>query len=325
MGVIIGILLLFGNVFALPTTGGNYYINNITNEGSAEKTIPSLFILEAWVDDDFNSSTQGWQKTHFNKIQDGINAVAPDGTVFVYNGIYNETIKIDKRIDLIGQDKENTIINNDGSHYEHITLNEDSIKIENFTFENVLTGYQYGIKINSNNNIIINNKIESYNIGAYLYGNTNLITKNEVYQNGNGVWSTTSSNNITRNILSYNDNGTIIASPTFFIENTVSHNNNFGLLVWENYAEDSNIYHNNFINNKNHVLEYDNFISYNINYDDGYPSGGNYWDDYNGSDFFKGPNQDINGSDGIGDTPYLIPSFFGFNNNKDNYPLMNPY
>jgi hypothetical protein len=50
-----------------------------------------------------------------------------------------------------------------------------------------------------------------------------------------------------------------------------------------------------------------------LGWDDGYPSGGNYWSDYNGTD--------ANG-DGIGDTPYV----FGYNNSyTDNYPLMKPF
>ena len=44
--------------------------------------------------------------------------------------------------------------------------------------------------------------------------------------------------------------------------------------------------------------------------DNGYPSGGNYWNDYNGTD---------NNGDGIGETPYIINE-----DNQDNYPLMNP-
>ena len=57
-----------------------------------------------------------------------------------------------------------------------------------------------------------------------------------------------------------------------------------------------------------------------ISWDDGYPSGGNYWSDYNGTDFYSGTNQNVTGSDGIGDTSYIIDV-----NNVDRYPLMSPW
>ena len=52
-------------------------------------------------------------------------------------------------------------------------------------------------------------------------------------------------------------------------------------------------------------------------WDDDYPSGGNYWSDYTGVDEYSGPYQNETGSDGIGDTPYVIDE-----NNQDNYPFM---
>jgi hypothetical protein len=55
-------------------------------------------------------------------------------------------------------------------------------------------------------------------------------------------------------------------------------------------------------------------------WDDGYPSGGNYWKDYTGVDLYNGPYQNETGSDGIGDTPYTIDA-----NNTDRYPLMAPF
>lgn len=55
-------------------------------------------------------------------------------------------------------------------------------------------------------------------------------------------------------------------------------------------------------------------------WDNGYPSGGNYYSDYTGEDLYNGPNQDIPGPDGIGDTPYDISKEATY----DYYPLMEP-
>jgi len=54
-------------------------------------------------------------------------------------------------------------------------------------------------------------------------------------------------------------------------------------------------------------------------WNDSYPTGGNHWSDYTGIDLMSGPNQDVLGSDGIGDTPYTIESIATV---VDQYPLM---
>ena len=76
------------------------------------------------------------------------------------------------------------------------------------------------------------------------------------------------------------------------------------------------IYHNTIKDNTEQVVVDSEFSK---TWDDGYPSGGNWWSDYTGIDRYNGPNQDISGSDGIGDTPYIINE-----NNVDYYPLMKP-
>jgi len=57
---------------------------------------------EVWVDDDYNSSTPGWDYDHFAKIQDGIDAVTAGGIVHVASGTYNEQIIINKSLILQG-------------------------------------------------------------------------------------------------------------------------------------------------------------------------------------------------------------------------------
>ncbi|MDH5779183.1 MAG: PQQ-binding-like beta-propeller repeat protein [Candidatus Bathyarchaeota archaeon] len=77
------------------------------------------------------------------------------------------------------------------------------------------------------------------------------------------------------------------------------------------------IYHNTLVNNTQHAQ---NDQYYPNEWDNGHPSGGNYWSNYNGTDFYSGPYQNETGSDGIGDTPYVIDDY-----NQDNYPLIHPY
>jgi len=64
------------------------------------------------------------------------------------------------------------------------------------------------------------------------------------------------------------------------------------------------------------VQGWDNLGSQN-RWDGGYPGGGNYWSDYTGVDLFSGPLQDQPGSDGIGDTPYVVDA-----DSADRYPRM---
>jgi hypothetical protein len=68
------------------------------------------------------------------------------------------------------------------------------------------------------------------------------------------------------------------------------------------------IYNDNFENNR--VFQVYGFDYYTNTWDNGYPSGGNNWSDYNGTD---------SNDDGIGDTPYVISVY-----NTDRYPLMAP-
>jgi hypothetical protein len=52
-------------------------------------------------------------------------------------------------------------------------------------------------------------------------------------------------------------------------------------------------------------------------WDDGYPSGGNYWSGFTGPDVKSGANQDQPGSDDIIDTPYTVAT-----GSVDRYPLV---
>ena len=91
-------------------------------------------------------------------------------------------------------------------------------------------------------------------------------------------------------------------------------NNMYGIAFY--YSSNNRLWHNNIIDNAQQVFS----DGYANTWDDGYPSGGNYWSDYTGVDLYNGPYQNETGSDGIGDTPYIIDAY-----NIDRYPLMIPY
>ena len=59
---------------------------------------------------------------NYTRIQDAVDHASDGGTVFVYSGIYSDfsldylaCVYIDKRINLVGEDKNTTIINGTGS------------------------------------------------------------------------------------------------------------------------------------------------------------------------------------------------------------------
>ncbi len=118
-----------------------------------------------------------------------------------------------------------------------------------------------------------------------------------------------------RIIENLND-GILICANNNTITNCTFSNNGYGLHIMD--CDDNVIYHNNFL---------DNFIDHayslrSINvWDNGYPSGGNYWQDWTSPDNKSGPNQNQSGSDGIVDNPRLID---GSSGNQDNYPFTEP-
>lgn len=178
----------------------------------------------------------------------------------------------------------------------------------------------YGI----HNVTIANTTTLGFNIGLYLEG-YNCTIKNNTFT-GSG----------------YNDNirlrgaeGSIAGSNNYFEGNRIT--NTGGSCIWMSYWQTANnTFVNNYIVNSNGIAIgrnlggggatfYHNVIGGGIQayytpactWDNGYPSGGNYWIGYVSTDKFSGPYQNITGSDGIGDTPYVIDG-----DDIDHYPFM---
>lgn len=117
------------------------------------------------------------------------------------------------------------------------------------------------------------------------------------------------------NYIAYNiDSGVEISHAAEIVRNTISNNAWYGIGL---SAPGSTVYHNNIIGNMIQAFQEDGEVNA---WDNGYPEGGNYWSDYAGVDLLNGPAQDQLGSDGIGDTPRIVPI-----GRQDRYPLMEPF
>jgi parallel beta-helix repeat protein len=138
------------------------------------------------------------------------------------------------------------VMNNSG--YNRISEN----KVMNNTWTGIL------LQSNSNNTIITNNVRKNGRYGIYLKASSynNMIASNSTANVRDGI------------VLEKSSYNTIIA-------NNITDNVRYGIVFVE--SSDNTIYHNNFINNTRQVYNYLN-VSKNI-WDDGYPSGGNYWSD----------------------------------------------
>jgi parallel beta-helix repeat protein len=215
----------------------------------------------------------------------------------------------------------NNITNNNISFNERFGVISDHSSNNNI-INNIITDTQTGISINASNNDYVKNNYVSYSSddGIHVLLSTLCeIESNSIFNNAVGL-------------SIHNSNNIFVKSNKIYLNTAEGIRCQGGDWIYITYNDvrdnlrsirifsDTNfrVHHNNFINSTLSQAYAENWGG-NI-WDDGYPSGGNYWSDYSGVDNFNGPNQDIPGSDGIGDTPYV------FNiNSQDNYPLMEPY
>ena len=238
---------------------------------------------------------------NYDTIQAAIDAPqTSDGhTIFVEEGTYYEHVIVYKSLSLVGEDRTKTII--DGNLTEHvIEVTANNIKITGFTIQ------KSGCGCAAKSGVYIRDYHQNVNV-----------TNNLIIQNGYGIKLdqahniTIAGNNITNNAY----DGLYLS---WSFDNTIFGNNikanTYGIILYD--SSNNSIYHNNFLNNTSQVYSY-NSVNF---WDNDYPSGGNYWSDYTDVDLYSGPHQNVTGSDGIGDTPYVIDE-----NNRDNYPLMTPW
>jgi len=292
--------------------------------GSTTITVINIDQLQpylVYVDDDYNMNTSGWGYDHFDNIQDGIDAVSNLGMIYVFNGHYYENVVVYKSIYILGVGG-NVIV--DGCNAGDIfVLTNDNICINGFIILNSGIGHSGISTIGnysgySNFNYITDNTISNCTFGVNLqYSSFTIVNNTYFVMNDVAIFLFSSHNNTIRyNHMINNHEGITVYDSygNLIFENKVEYGDE-GICLW--YSHGNQVYHNSIAYNFIRMC-YDTETT-NV-WNDGYPSGGNYWSNYNGTDYYHGPNQNIPGADGIGDTPYIIPDGI----NMDQYPLMDP-
>lgn len=173
-----------------------------------------------------------------------------------------------------------------------------------------------------NENVISGNKLEDHYCGVDIHAQSydNQIIENVIRRGDCGIIvdssyrNVISGNNITEHKweYGYNQTGRKLGisiqdcSQNIIVKNLIADNDGNGVQLIDSGVPV--FYHNNLINNSRHV-----YVSAPTPaiWDNGYPSGGNFWSDYNGSDA---------DGDGIGDAQYEVAVDI-----VDRYPLINPW
>jgi len=175
------------------------------------------------------------------------------------------------------------------------------------------------VSVSSDHNSIYGNIIANNENGIDLRGIGNNVTGNVISgSTACGVWLgitgySTENNSISENSVKNNTYGVSFYCADYneIFANSITESSICGICF--NLSENNRIFHNNFIDNAQQACVTTGSVN---TWDTGYPSGGNYWDDFTA----RYPNATEIDTSGLWNTSYVLDA-----NNTDHYPLMNQH
>jgi parallel beta-helix repeat protein len=248
---------------------------------------------------------------------EGTDQIQRVGNVYTFTGNINASIVVEK--DDIVIEGAGYALRGSGSGIGIELKGRSNVKITNVEIK----GFNIAIAVNGgSDNVIFGNSIKNNDYGVKVdsYSVRNTLSANNITNNGEGIRIApySDSNSISGNSISDNGEGIVVQGSGYntFFGNSISNNERgitFALLG--RGRMNNRVYHNNFVNNTRQILFPFNAM---INadsaiLDNGFPSGGNYWSNYED----RYPNAEERNGSGVWDTPYVIDE-----DNRDNYPLM---
>jgi len=256
-----------------------------------------------------------YYSNNYASVQAAIDAAPTGATVIVTAGFYSESLIVNKPLTIIGE-KDPPLFSGGGSGIAITLLAGGSGSIISGI---MMTSWDVGILVNDASGCRIYDNIMSLmkSNGVVLQG-ANAVN-NQVYgnifqQDNVAVDLTSSASNITvsQNIVSLSTTALKVETSDNTICANILSQNQVGINITN--SNNNVIFHNTFADN---TVQASISNSAGNVWDDGYPSGGNYWSSHTGPDVKSGPNQDQPGSDDIVDAPYTVAV-----GSVDRYPLV---
>lgn len=223
--------LIWGGFF------GFLIFENLTDEGS----VKAANIIVDW---------QG--AGDYTTIQNAIDNAQPGDTIYVWAGEYQENVKVDKTVTVIGNGTSNTTINGKKTG-DVVYISANWVNVSGFTINNSGSNWRdSGIEIsNAQNCSIVNNNCSNNAFGIYIINSANNTIENNTgnFNSYLGIFIEQSPNNT---ILNNNcsNNGyyglrSYYGDDSIIINNTFNSNNYLGLYL---YYTSNNIIQNNICN-----------------------------------------------------------------------------
>ncbi|RLF45632.1 MAG: hypothetical protein DRN29_06350 [Thermoplasmata archaeon] len=191
----------------------------------------------------------GGGPNNYTSIQDAINDAKDEDTVFVYSGVYNESIILDKSINLIGEHREKTIIY--AAQGYAINVTGSHVTINNFAITNGSWEYASVIVYNSEGNTISNCNFYNNDCAIRIYSSyKNKILDCDMYGNLIGIQLRYSKDNEILNCnVSHNGEGmSITYSDGNKVSQCIFYENKWGGISID-YSLSNTILNNVFVDN----------------------------------------------------------------------------
>ncbi len=199
--------------------------------------VPSVYTHHIHLSSNNNTLYVGGSgPNNYTRIQDAINDASDGDTVFVYDDSspYQGNITINKSINLIGENRDTTVIQ-DGDWQKVIEIHANGVYISEFTIKNGGIQDTFAlIKIHADITMIRRNRLESGKCGVYLrYSHNAVIAGNSIFKCDYGIFNSFSNyTTITNNYIEDNTNGIEISHANHIeITNNTIDDNDYGIFL----------------------------------------------------------------------------------------------